>query len=220
MPTETFNNLPTEKRERFIEESLKEFAIHNYDSASINRIIKNLGIARGSVYQYFTDKPDLWLFLKEYAENEKAIMIRSVKREEFTSFWDYYKALYEKGIDFDLEQPLCSQFLYRMGFKENSATVLPHLRSWESKAKSMFSMLVEHEKSHGEFDREISTDIMVHYLFTMSRSIADLLQSKYQIDFDENIKLGKPLFANNKEKLLKAVSELILLMEKSLNPKI
>ncbi len=220
MPTETFNNLPIEKRERFIEESLKEFAVYNYDSASINRIIKNLGIARGSVYQYFTDKLDLWLFLKEYAENEKVKMIRSVKREEYSSFWDYYKAMYEKGIDFDLEQPLCSQFLYRMGFNENGQAVLPYLKSWEAKAKSMFSMLVEHEKSQGAFDREISTDIMVHYLFTMSRSIADLLQSQYQIDFEANIKMGKPLYAGNKEELLKAVSELILLMEKSFKPKI
>ena len=55
MPTTTFENLATAKREQFIQAALAEFAAHNYEVASVNRIVKALGIARGSVYQYFED---------------------------------------------------------------------------------------------------------------------------------------------------------------------
>lgn len=216
MPTETFLKLAEDKRERFVEEALKEFSEYNFETASINRIIKKVGIARGSVYQYFTDKLDLWLYLKEYAEGQKIKYIQSIHRSSYSSFWEYYKDLYMQGISFDLEQSLCSVFLYRVGFKESSKEVALYLNGWKSKAKEMFTFLVEEEKKTSGFNHTIATDTAVHFLITMSMSIAELLQSKYKLDFEENIRNGKPLFGANKSELETAVSELILLMEKAL----
>jgi hypothetical protein len=121
-----------------------------------------------------------------------------------------------QGISFDLEQPLCSVFLYRVGFKESSKEVALYLNGWKSKAKEMFTFWVEEEKKTGGFNQNIATDTIVHFLITMSMSIAELLQSKYNLDFEENIRNGKPLFGANKSELETAVSELILLMEKAL----
>lgn len=216
MPTETFFNLSNEKRQRFIEVSLIEFSQNNFDTASINRIIKNLGIARGSVYQYFTDKLDLWLYLKEYAENIKIENIKSVKRDDFASFWDYYRELYSKGIDFDIKKPYCSKFLYRISFKENCAEVNPYLESWKKKAKSVISTWVEHEKEIGTFSKENSTEIISHFLMTASMSIADLLQDKYKLNFDSNLRQSNLLYGNNKTEIMSAINELIHLFEKSL----
>lgn len=216
MPKETFTNLTLEKRSSFIREALREFARYNFESASINRIIKTLGIARGSVYQYFEDKLDLWLYLKDYCEDRKMTYIQSVNRDEYPDFWAYYSALYIRGIDFDLEQPLCSRFLYRVGFSENSAEVLPYLQSWKEKANVMFTHWVEAEKRQGTFNSTISTEIAVHFLINMSLSIADLLQSKYQVNFEANLQKGDPLFGNNKAELESAVKELVQLLEKAL----
>ncbi len=216
MPTETFLNLDPEKRSRFIDEALREFARCNFETASINRIVKNLGIARGSVYQYFGDKLDLWLYLKEYAEGEKARYLASVNRAEFGSFWDYYKAMYIRGIDFDLERPLCSRFLYRVGFKENSEAVMPYLGSWKKKANVLFTKWVDQEKKGGAFNPSIPTELIVHFLLTMSLSIAELLQTRYKVDLEKNFREEKPLFAKNKKELIAATSELIRLLEKAL----
>lgn len=218
MPKETFFNLSEEKRNRFIEAALKEFASYNYEIASINRIIHNIGIARGSVYQYFENKIDLWLYLKEYSEMQKLKYIQSVNRENFDSFWDYYKALFACGLDFDLEQPYCSQFLYRVGFKENSSEVMPYLNSWKIKANTIFTHWIDNEKKIGTFDNNISTEIIVHFLVTMSMSIGELMQNKYHVDFDENLKKGLPLFGKNKEELVCAATELVDLLKKALKP--
>ncbi|MCL6580455.1 MAG: TetR/AcrR family transcriptional regulator [Firmicutes bacterium] len=63
MPKETFFKLPEEKRRRIVELALHEFASHPYREASLSRLVRRAGIAKGSVYQYFRDKFDLYLYL-------------------------------------------------------------------------------------------------------------------------------------------------------------
>ena len=55
----TFYNLPPEKREKIIDVTKKEFRKGNKKKITINSVIKNAGISRGSFYQYFDDKLDL-----------------------------------------------------------------------------------------------------------------------------------------------------------------
>jgi AcrR family transcriptional regulator len=63
MPKQTFLNLPARKRKRLTSIAIEEFAANDYESASVSRIVARAGIAKGSVYQYFEDKRDLYLHL-------------------------------------------------------------------------------------------------------------------------------------------------------------
>lgn len=63
MPKNTFFNLSHEKREKIIECSKYEFSKYGFYNSSINRIIKECHISRGSFYQYFEDKEDLYIYL-------------------------------------------------------------------------------------------------------------------------------------------------------------
>lgn len=63
MPKQTFFNLPAEKRKRVIDAAKEVFYHTSYEEASINQVIKLAGIPRGSFYQYFDDKADLYGFL-------------------------------------------------------------------------------------------------------------------------------------------------------------
>lgn len=65
MPSDTFFHLPAEKRERLLAAARGEFARAAYEDASINRIIRQAGIPRGSFYMYFTDKEELFRYLME-----------------------------------------------------------------------------------------------------------------------------------------------------------
>ena len=65
MPSTTFYNLPAEKRERLLSAARAEFARAPYEEASVNRMIRAVGIPRGSFYMYFTDKEELFRFLME-----------------------------------------------------------------------------------------------------------------------------------------------------------
>ncbi len=65
MPTSTFFRLPEEKRQRLLEAAWDEFTRTRYVNASINHIIHSAHIPRGSFYQYFVDKDDLFYYLLE-----------------------------------------------------------------------------------------------------------------------------------------------------------
>lgn len=65
MPKELFHTITEEKRNRIINAGLEEFSSHLFYDASINRIVKNADISRGSFYQYFEDKEDLIFYLVE-----------------------------------------------------------------------------------------------------------------------------------------------------------
>lgn len=76
MPTTTFFNLPPPKRERLFRAAVAEFARKSFDEVSISRVIRAAEIPRGSFYQYFTDKTDLFRYILSYfgRELEKAIL--------------------------------------------------------------------------------------------------------------------------------------------------
>ena len=63
MPTQTFFRLPEEKRERLMEAAWEEFMSVPFADASINRIVRAAQIPRGSFYQYFEGKEDLFFYL-------------------------------------------------------------------------------------------------------------------------------------------------------------
>ncbi|MGN1407983.1 TetR/AcrR family transcriptional regulator [Lactobacillus sp.] len=63
MPKQTFFNLPKEKRDRIIAAAKEVFSKNSYEEASINQIVKLAQIPRGSFYQYFEDKDDLYGYL-------------------------------------------------------------------------------------------------------------------------------------------------------------
>ena len=69
MPTKTFLNLPQEKQNIILEASIKEFKRVLLKDASINKIIKDASISRGSFYTYFKDINDLYIYtLRKYQD--------------------------------------------------------------------------------------------------------------------------------------------------------
>lgn len=63
MPTNTFFNLSNDKKEKLLKAAVMEFSRVPYEEVSINQIIKDAEISRGSFYMYFENKLDLLFFL-------------------------------------------------------------------------------------------------------------------------------------------------------------
>lgn len=63
MPKDLFFTLSKEKQNRIIESAIIEFSKEKFYEASINQIIKTADISRGSFYQYFEDKEDLFFYI-------------------------------------------------------------------------------------------------------------------------------------------------------------
>jgi AcrR family transcriptional regulator len=59
MPRERYTTMDAQKKARLLEAAAKEFAAHGYELASINTILDEAGLSKGSFYYYFDDKADL-----------------------------------------------------------------------------------------------------------------------------------------------------------------
>lgn len=92
MPSSTFLNLPPEKQEKLLEAATREFSSRSFGEASINQIIKDAGIPRGSFYMYFRDKEELFRYLmKGYVEQLLLVLEELLIREQ----GDIFAALLE-----------------------------------------------------------------------------------------------------------------------------
>ncbi len=106
MPTDTFYNLKTEKKERVIEAIIKELSSHTYEHINLSNIVRDSGIARGSFYQYFSDKDDLFMYFFQYIGEKKAAMYQDLfdPRTEL-SFLERFKRMYLRGFEFAKAYP-------------------------------------------------------------------------------------------------------------------
>ena len=97
MPKQTFFNLSRDKQENLIHSAKKEFSRVPLYEASISNIIKNAGIPRGSFYQYFEDKEDVFFFiLDEYAKQNGerfASLLREYNGDLFDSFLGMFQSM-------------------------------------------------------------------------------------------------------------------------------
>ncbi|MCL1843376.1 MAG: TetR/AcrR family transcriptional regulator [Defluviitaleaceae bacterium] len=67
MPKETFFRLRDEKQESILRSAIHEFNEFGYERAKISDIAKNAHVATGSIYQYFADKNELFMYCAQWA---------------------------------------------------------------------------------------------------------------------------------------------------------
>lgn len=67
MPRDTWWNLPDAKRLRITKVAMIEFGQRGFSAGSLNVIAREAGIAKGSLFQYFDDKLDLFATMCEEA---------------------------------------------------------------------------------------------------------------------------------------------------------
>jgi AcrR family transcriptional regulator len=114
MPTDTFNNLPEEKRNRIINLSIAEFAAHAYKVASISNIVRKAGIAKGSFYQYFEDKKDLYRYMIQISTDEKFKMVKDIPAPDHKlGLFGYMRWQFLSEVLFELRHPDLAQIAYR-----------------------------------------------------------------------------------------------------------
>ena len=89
-----FLNLNQDKQKVIRDAAVKEFALQGYDKASTDAIASEAGISKGSLFNYFTNKLTLYLYVLEYVMNR---INREIHEEimgiEESDFYDRLKRI-------------------------------------------------------------------------------------------------------------------------------
>ena len=137
MPKQTFYHLPKEKQDLLIHSAKTEFSRVNLHEASIANIIKSAGIPRGSFYQYFDDKEDLYFYLLDeitQSTNRRITIILRRKKGELTeTLTDLFQYIVQNQHNLENKDFLKNIFL-NMNYKiENTLARSMYEKSQKSK---------------------------------------------------------------------------------------
>lgn len=120
MPSSTFLNLDKKKQDIFLKISFQEFITHNYTSASVSEIARVMNIAKGSIYQYFKDKMDLYYYLIDLAFSEKNKFLEEESAKEDKTFPAWLKTRQELLSTFEKKKSNYSKLLRSFYLQKNN----------------------------------------------------------------------------------------------------
>jgi AcrR family transcriptional regulator len=182
MPKETFFNLPEEKRQVIIDIAIDEFADNDYKNASISNIASRAGIAKGSLYQYFKDKRELYFYLLQLAgEEKKAFLSGKTPPDPTMSLFDYLRWLMKVGATFELSNPKLAQVAYRGLFSDRPFGDEPTQQILNS-VKDYYGSLVDMGKTQGCIDPRIDRDLAIFLLESVFNRFGRYLTDRLNID--------------------------------------
>ncbi|HHW30113.1 MAG TPA: TetR/AcrR family transcriptional regulator [Clostridiaceae bacterium] len=156
MPQQTFFNLPEDKKNSIILAAIEEFSKASYNTASINKICKKSNIAKGSFYQYFTDKLDLYVYIMTLAIEEK-IRFFSTAIGEFNTLTllEQIRLLFQKGIEFAKKHPQYAALGEQFSKENEQSAKLTVIKEGDKLSESLFVQMIQNAKSKGEIDSKI-----------------------------------------------------------------
>lgn len=67
MPKDTFFNLSQDKQEKIMRSAISEFLSKGFERGNVGEIAKQAGVAKGSMWQYFEDKRELFLYAFDWS---------------------------------------------------------------------------------------------------------------------------------------------------------
>lgn len=104
MPKATLQNISSDKRERLLREAALLFAERGYEQADMAALADRCGIAKGSLYTYFSSKDELYRYVcRDGLERSRRAVWGGVDPS-----WDVFRVVahtFEAGVAFAREHP-------------------------------------------------------------------------------------------------------------------
>jgi len=182
MPKQTFINLPQEKKDTILHEAMLEFGHYGFDLASIQRIIEQSGISRGSFYQYFEDKTDIFgeVMLEISARKMKYLNPVLEKKEEYGLF-ELLKEMVKKAVHFGLEDPVAFQIGKDL-ISSKTLDMKTFLESMKEEVykrnhispESLYVKAIENSLARGEISNQYSVEVILSYTMVLVDKMSEL----------------------------------------------
>ncbi|TCL63305.1 TetR family transcriptional regulator [Hydrogenispora ethanolica] len=163
MPKDTFHNLSDDKKRKIFDAAVQEFSTRRFSEASINQIVKAAEIPRGSFYQYFSGKEDIFCYMFEEILKEKRDVICQVETidsddDVFENCMQATRASFEWGR----LNPKYSQIGILMEIDNSEFITKLRAASFEGLRK-----MIERDKERGRIKPEIDSDLVADMIYAL-----------------------------------------------------
>lgn len=176
MPKDTFFNLAEPKRTHIADVALQEFSERSYAAASISRIVAQAGIAKGSFYQYFDNKLDLfrWLLL-DVGLRAKIEFMQRCEAPTPGDFFSELEHMYLCALRFGFAHPRLSRVARSMRQGAGQSPELVELQAEVGRmAHRNMKLLLQRAQAHGQLRSDLDLDLAADMLLAVSQQGLDL----------------------------------------------
>ena len=173
LPKPTFYNLPEEKRNLIFRHALEEFARFPYERASLSAIVNRADIAKGSMYQYFTGKKDLYMYLIQEVYARKREFLQPVwEQKEKVDFFELASLYYKRSWHFARQYPLHHRVTVNFWDSKDAALREEILRKKEIRI-SEFSEMLELGLLSGVVSPDINKEAVWFVYHAVAKALVD-----------------------------------------------
>lgn len=175
--TSLFQNLNPEKREKVLRAAVSEFASKGYRSASMNSVVKVAQISKGSLFQYFRTKRDLFDGVVEMAVNEVKSYLRGVREQSSPlSFPERLEKLLRAGFAFIDNHPLLARIYFHLLQSGEAPFGAERIRRLHRLSDEFLTELIEEAIQRGEMRRDLDA---ARTAFLINALLETLLRAYY-----------------------------------------
>lgn len=121
----SFENLEESKKQSIINAGFQVFGENGYKKASIEDIIKEANISKGSLFYYFGSKKNFFLYLYSYSGRMMELLVDSPDQDgqpsymKFTDFFERLNAIQRIKMKHSFEYPHMYSFMKKAVFEED-----------------------------------------------------------------------------------------------------
>jgi AcrR family transcriptional regulator len=180
VPKDTFLNLPEVKRQAIIEAAVDEFAANAYDQASVNRIVASTGIAKGSFYQYFDDKKDLYFYVIDLIGQEKINFLSpAIQNPAEHDLFTVIRDMFLSGVQFALAHPRYAAIGTRL-MADKEGPLYREIQSDSRPAsRAIYEPLIRRAMARGEIRDDIDVEMLHTMINSLTFSIIEYCSEKH-----------------------------------------
>ena len=184
VPSKTFLKLDEEKKNRITQAAIDVFASEPYSSVKLSAIIKKAKIPRGSLYSYFKDKKDLYLYIFTIIAEEKMKHIGNlIFNPDDMKFTELFMVLYEKGLEFAVSNPQYIRITYNLVF-DGSGLYKELFEDNMKVARDFYRGFIEADKKKGFIRDDIDTEVLTDFIIDAVSNIAfEEIRKNKEIDY-------------------------------------
>ena len=160
-----FEKLPLEKKNRILDASISEFADKEYNSASMNKVVAQAGIAKGSLFNYFKTKNSLYNHIYTLALNEVKAYLRKVRDE--TAELTFDKRLHKivnAGVRFITEHPRLARIYFRLIYSGDSPNRVKIMNELQEMSHDYLGEIIQVAVERNELDSRLDKAQAVFFL--------------------------------------------------------
>ena len=152
--------------------AIDEFAEHGLENASTNRIVSNSGISKGSFYQYFEDKLDVFEHVVTLLGEEKLVFFQSMPPpSDNMDTFAYYRWMIKTGMQFNSTNPRMVQAVSRVLLSEGRYYGKNFEKYREQSSQAVMAMIIQ-AMERGEMDPSVDVELASMVMETWNNAIA------------------------------------------------